>query len=142
MCLGENYPSVNSMTLSIAEAVIPSSLKRFISCLISNKDQSKKIVAIGRSIMHTTFTRTLIMPLQIGLAVHLHDHFASKYLIHTLYQLEFRKSHKETRRYEKSAALTLKQHDVNITLTQEVQFSADKVDHNPCNVDGKILFII
>ena len=59
--VGENYPLVNSMILSNAEGVIPSSLKRFLSCLITNKNQSTKIVAIGRSIMQTTFPRTLIM---------------------------------------------------------------------------------
>ena len=40
------------------------------------------------------------MPSQLGLAVHLHDHFASKYLIDTLHQLGFCKSYKEVRRYE------------------------------------------
>ena len=87
--VGENYPSVNSVTLSNAEAVIPSSVKRFLSCLITNTDESTKIEAIGHSIMQVTFPRTLIMPLQKGLVVHLHDHFASKYLKGTLYQLGF-----------------------------------------------------
>ena len=54
--------------------------------------------------MKATFPSTLIMALQIGLAVHLHDHFASKYLIDTLYQLGFSKSNKEVQRYERSAA--------------------------------------
>lgn len=53
--VGENYPSANSMPLSNAEAVIPSSLKRFLPCLINNKDQSTKIVAIGHSIMQINF---------------------------------------------------------------------------------------
>ena len=57
-------------------------------------------MAIGHSIMQATFPRTFIMPLQIGLAVHLHDHFASKYLIDTLHQLGFCKSYKEVQRYE------------------------------------------
>ena len=90
------------MTLSNAEAVILSSLISFLFCLITNTDQSTKIAAIGRSIMQATFPRTLIMPLQIGLAVHLHDHFASKYFIDTLYQLGFCKSNKEVRLYERA----------------------------------------
>ena len=44
--------------------------------------------------------------------------------------------------YERSAALTFKQHDVNISHTQKVQFMVDNVDHNPCNFDGKNTFII
>ena len=59
--VGENYPSVNSMTLSNAEAVIPSSLKCFLSCLTTNKGQSTNIVAIGHFIMQASFSRTLIM---------------------------------------------------------------------------------
>ena len=60
------------------------------------------------------------MPLQIGLVVRLHDHFASKYLIDTVHQLGFCKSYKEVRRYERSAALKFKQHNINITPTQKV----------------------
>ena len=86
--------------------MIPPSLKCFLSFLITNKDQSTKIVAIGHFIMQATFPRTFIMPLEIGLAVHLHDHFASKYLIDTLYQLGFCKSYREVRLCERSAALT------------------------------------
>ena len=73
------------MTLSDTEAVILSNPKRFLSCLISNKDQSTKNATIGRSIMRATFPRTLIMPLKIGLV----DHFVSKYLIDTLINLDF-----------------------------------------------------
>ena len=57
--------------IQTAETVIPSSLKRFLSCLITNKEQSTKFVAIGHSIMLATFPRTLTMPLQIRLPVHL-----------------------------------------------------------------------
>ena len=117
--VGENYPSVNSMTLSNAEAVIPSSLKRFLSCLTTNKGQSTNTVAIGHFIMQASFSRTLIMTFQIGLLVHLHDHFTSKYLIDTFYQLGFCKSSKEVRRYERSAVLTFKENDANITSTKK-----------------------
>ena len=46
------------------------------------------------SYQQATFPWTLKMPLQIELVVHLHDHFASKYLVDTLYQLGFCKSYK------------------------------------------------
>ena len=42
-------------------------------------------MTIGRSITQATFPRTLIMPLKTGLV----DHFASKYLIDTLINLDF-----------------------------------------------------
>ena len=55
---GENYPSVNSMTLSNTDLFY---LKRFLSCLITIINQSGKIAAIGHFIMQATFARTLIM---------------------------------------------------------------------------------
>ena len=84
MYFGEYYPSFNSINFSNTEAVIASSLKCFLSCLITNKDQSTKIVAIGHSIKQATFPRTLTVPLPIVLPVHLQDHFVSKYLIHCI----------------------------------------------------------
>ena len=130
MYVGDNYPPVNLMILLNAEAVIPSSPKCFLPCLIANKDQYTKIVSIGPSIMQATFPSSVIMPLQIRLVVDLHHHFASKYLMDTLYQLGFCKSNKEVRRYERSATLTFKQHNVNITLTQKVQSIANNVDQS------------
>ena len=107
------------MIISNAEAVIPSSLKRFLSCLIANKGQSAKIAAIGHFIEQPSFPKILIMPFQIGLPVHLHDHFTSKYLTDTFYQLGFCKSNKEVRLYERSAVLTFKENDANITPTKK-----------------------
>ena len=52
-------------------------------------------------------------------------------------QLGYHKSYKEVQCYERSTALTFKQHNVNVTPSQKVQFMADNVDHNPCNLDGK-----
>ena len=46
MHVGEKYPSVNLVSLSNAEALIPSILKRFLSCLITEKDESTKIEEI------------------------------------------------------------------------------------------------
>lgn len=81
---GEYYPSFNSINFPNTEAVIASSLKCFLSCLITNKDQSTKIVATGHSTKQATFPRTSTVPLPIVLAVHLQDHFVSKYLIHCI----------------------------------------------------------
>ena len=87
--------------------------------------------------MQVIFPRILTMPLQIGPAIHLHDHFDFKYLTDTLYLLGFSKSNKEVRRYERSATLTSKHYGVNITLNQKVQFMANNVDLIPCNFGEK-----
>lgn len=104
MYFGEYYPSFNSINFSNTEAVIASSLKCFLSCLITNKDQSTKIVATGHSTKQATFPRTSTAPLPIVLAVHLQDHFVSKYLIHCI-NLSFVKHTKSVTLW-RSAALT------------------------------------
>ena len=67
-------------------AALPKSLEILLSRVLSGKTKVKKVAALGQSIMQGTRPRSLLMPLQLGLAVHLHDHFASKHLLDTLSQ--------------------------------------------------------
>ena len=90
--------------------------------------------------MQAAFPRKLMMPLQLGLAVHLHDYFASRYLIDTLHSLGFTRSSSEVRKFEMNAALMFNNHDLKIENTQKICFMADNVDHDPANLDGKNTF--
>ena len=94
-------------------------------------------MSMAHALMQATFPRKLMMPLQLGLAVHLHDQFASKYLMDFLYSMGFSKSYKEVRRCEKNAALIFNDHDLKINETQKMYFMADNVDHNPAHLDGR-----
>ena len=71
--------------------------------------------------MQATFLRMLIMPLQIGHAVHLNHHFASRYLIDTLYQLGFCKSYKEVQNFEKFERIS------NLDIVKEVDIFKDTI---------------
>ena len=90
--VGNAYPPVQNISLEHSNSVVPNSLQSFLDNLICGKNNSTKISAIAQAITQAAWPRTLMMPLQLGLAVHLHDHFASKYLIDILSQLGFCKA--------------------------------------------------
>ena len=81
----DEYPHTNTMDFGHAERDVPQSLKYMMGLLIPEKEQSKKRMSIAHTFMQAAFPRKLMMPLQLGLAVHLHDQFASRYLIDFLY---------------------------------------------------------
>jgi len=56
---------------------------------------ARKIASIGQAIVQAVRSRLLIAPLQIGLNVQMHHHFASKYLVDILSKLGFSSSYKE-----------------------------------------------
>jgi hypothetical protein len=66
---------------------IPESLQTFLLTLITVKGPRLKVSAIGQAIMQAVRHRCQIAPLQIGIGVQLHHHFASKLLIDTLNSL-------------------------------------------------------
>jgi hypothetical protein len=60
--------------------------------LFSETDSSRKISAIGHAVIQATRPKGVIAHLQIGLAIQLHHHFGSQFLIDTLYNLGFSSS--------------------------------------------------
>ena len=79
--VGDNYPSPQTLDFEKAEHDQPASLKNFMDIIIPGKKKEKvKKISIAQCIMQSAFPRKLMMPLQLCLAVHLHDYFASRYL--------------------------------------------------------------
>ena len=135
---GQNeYPTVQKISTEHSNSGVPNSLQLFLRNLISGKSNSTKISAIAQAIMQAARRRTLMMPLQLGLAVHLHNHFASKYLINTLSLLGLSKAYTEVRCYERNAAVTFNQYKFDIQIYHSVQYMADNVDDDPANLDGR-----
>ena len=91
---------------------------------------------LGQALMQAARPRSLIMPLQIGLGMELHHHFASKFLIDTLSKLGFCKSYSEVRLFEKNDTVTQAQFSEDAG-GKFVQFIADSVDHNVVALFGK-----
>ena len=133
----KTYPKSTDMSFQNTRATLPKSLEILLSRILSGKTKAKKVTALGQSIMQGTRPRSLLMPLQLGLAVHLHDHFASKHLVDTLSQLGFCSSYSEVRKFEKNAAIAFNKNDYLVAENQTLQYVADNVDHDTVTLDGK-----
>ena len=107
--------------------------------IIKAIDAGVKGSSIGQSIMQAARPHVLLAPLQIGLAVQLHHHFSSRFLIKSLHKHGFYSSYKETAIYEQNAAVnqgtTIPSHE-----SQFVQYAAENVDHNIRKLDGHNTF--
>ena len=55
----------------------PETLRVFLEGHFDGKSVKMKVASIGQAIMQASRPRVLLAPLQIGLGVHLHHHFAS-----------------------------------------------------------------
>ncbi|CAC5362574.1 unnamed protein product [Mytilus coruscus] len=129
----------SSYDLSSAEcnlSYIPESLRLFLKGIFSEKDVDLKISAVGQAIIQAARPRVNICPLQIGLGIQMHHHFASKFLIDVLNSFGFCSSYSEVQRFELSAAAN-QGIDINgYSEGNSVQFIADNVDHNVRTLDG------
>ena len=80
--------------------------------------------------------KAIIAPLQLGLAVQMHHHFAPKFLIETLNSHGFCASYSTVKKYERTAAVAQGNDVLGLETGDFVQFSADNVDHNIRTLDG------
>ena len=80
--------------------------------------------------------RTLIMPLQVGVAIQMHYHFSSRYLTDPLNSMGFSSSYTEVSKFERNA-VAFKGTDVdNLEDGAFIQFIANNVDHNVRTIVG------
>ena len=92
-----------------------------------------KLSAIGQAIIQACKPRTVIAPLQIGLATQLHHLFGSRQLVDTVNSLGFCSSYTETERFLRNAAVT----DIDINQDNSfIQFVGDNLDHNINTIDA------
>ena len=133
-----SYPLVNDIS-SIDENVdfIPISLRIFLRKLFMEKNSDTKVPSIGQAIIQAARPRVLIAPLQVGLAVQMHYHFGSKFLIDSLNSHGFCSSYSEVKQFEVSAADAQDKEIPGFTPGQFVQFIADNVDHNVRTLEGR-----
>lgn len=135
------YPSSLEMsTLEQVMSFIPASLQLFLRTLFVGAEKETKIGSIGQAIMQATRPRALLCPVQIGLGVQMHRHFASRFLIDSLHTHGFCSSYSEVHMFEKCSAATRGTDIPGLTEGHFVQYVADNVDHNLCTIDGKGTF--
>ena len=98
-------------------------LEKLLEGLIIGKGAKMKIASIGQGIMQAARPRVLLAPLQFGLGVQMHHHYASHFLIDSLHYHGFCCSFNEVQQFEWCDALSHKTDTPNYT-TQAVQYAA------------------
>jgi hypothetical protein len=128
------YCTVSSKAENIA--FLPKSLQILLSVLLCGNDVDVKLASIGQAVIQACIPRSVLAPLQIGLAVQLHHHFGSRYLVDLLNHMGFCASYFEVQRFESNAAATLNTTIPSYFPGKFLQFVADNVDHNVRTLDG------
>ena len=118
--------------------LLPQTLKLLLEGILASKDDVK-VASIGQAIIQAARPRVILAPLQVGLAVQLHHHFASRFLIDTLHRLGFCSSYQEAQLFNQNAALD-QGTDIPDYNGEFVQYVADNVDHNVRTLDGNDTF--
>ncbi|CAG2250499.1 unnamed protein product [Mytilus edulis] len=104
VCLKDDHPTtLIKLRQKGCLGIIKASQERG-DCLSALEDPSVKIASIGQAVMQASRPRALITPLQLGLGVHVHHNFASRFLVSTLNSLGFCSSYYEVQKFESSAA--------------------------------------
>ena len=133
----ETYPAYQEMeSEESCLAFLPESLRMFLQEILVGSQRQLKTSSIGQAIMQGARPRVIICPLQIGLGVQLHHHFASRFLIDTLHNLGFCSPYSEIQSFQQNASISHGTDVPGFTSTEFIQYSADNVDHNICTLDG------
>ena len=137
----DSYASCHELS-SVEEAVsfLPESLQLMLSTSFTFKGEQVKLASIGQAIMQATRPREISAPLQVGLGIQLHHHFASKFRIDSLNKHEFCCSYSEVIKFERNAAVTQGTDIPGFESGHFVQYIADNVDHNIRIIDGMNIF--
>ena len=82
------YPSFGD-DHSVCEQVqyLPPSLQNLLREIFKNKDGEMRVASLGQAIIQAARPRTVMAPLQLGLAVQVHHRFGSRGLAETLHRL-------------------------------------------------------
>jgi hypothetical protein len=135
------YPSTDCFQNPLsAMEYLPKTLQILLSTMFAEKHNDVLLASIGQAIMQAIRPRAILAPLQLGLGVQMHHHFASRFLIDTLYKHGFTCSYTEVKRYERNAAVVQGTNIDDLSKDQFVQFIADNVDHNVSTIDGRGTF--
>ena len=86
MSNNDSYPSSEDIS-NTDLAYLPVSLRLLLEQLFVGKDNIVKIASIRQAIMQAVRPRVLLPPLQLGLGVQMHHHFASRFLIDSLHKV-------------------------------------------------------
>ena len=127
----ENFPESGEMSsVDTALEFVPALLQTFLKTLFFGKDVNLKLASLGQAIVQATRPRAVIAPLQLGLGIQMHHHFALKFLIDTLHSHGFCSSYSTVQKYERSAAVDQGTEIPGWIPVRFMQYVADNVDYN------------
>ena len=136
----EEYAKSADVTLESALEYVPTSLRCLLQhIMLVGKDIRKYEASIGHIIVQGVRPRAVIAPLQIGLAIQMHHHFRSNFLIDIRSSMGYCSSYSEVQRFEENAASSVAPDVLDGVHTPDkmVLFAADNVDHTMVTLDGK-----
>ena len=136
----ESYPTASVLQHSSALGYVPTSLRYFLQNLFVGSDTSKKIASIGHAVIQAVLPRSVIAPLQLGLAIQMHYLYRSRFLVDSLCAMGFSSSYYEVQRFEENSAFSFSQQMMDFELNKNedvILFAGDNVDHNVITIDGK-----
>ena len=139
----DEYPKTSSLECQSALDYIPLSLRCLLENLFVGNDIRRKVASIGQSVVQAVRPRAVVAPLQLGLAVQLHHHFRSRFLLDSLSAMGYCSSYSEVQRFEENAAASVGQDVLGGTIDRldtALLFAADNVDHNIITLDGRGTF--
>ena len=139
----DEYPKTSSLECQSALDYIPLSLRCLLENLFIGNDIPRKVASIRQSVVQAVRPRAVVAPLQLGLAVQLHHHFRSRFLLDSLSAMGYCSSYSEVQRFEENAAASVGQDVLSGTIDRldtALLFAADNVDHNIITLDGRGTF--
>ena len=125
------YPPPEELSREDCLHYLPPLLRLLLTKMFSGIEAELKTATIDQCIIQAVRPRSIMAPLQIGLAVQMCQHFRSRYLLDTLHRMGLSSSYKEAMRFERNAAVICgSQLDGQVGEDSFIKFSADNVDHN------------
>ena len=100
--LKDVYPQTDELSLESSLWYIPPSLRCMLQQLFIGKDTRRKQESIGQAIVQAVRPRAVLAPLQLGLAVQMHHHFRSQFLIDNLAAMGYCSSYSDLRKIQYS----------------------------------------
>lgn len=136
----DTYTNFNNLTVESSLDFLPPSLKILLSAILTGKNMELVVAAVGQALVQAFRPRAIQAPMQLALAIQMHHHFGSRFLIDTLHKLGFCSSYNEVIKFERCAAVQEKHNLMEVPRNAFLSFAADNVDHDICTLDGRGTF--
>ena len=81
----DSYP--DTFDIASDTGYIPNTLQVLLRTMFAGKHFDVKLASIGQCIMQAIRPRGILAPLQFGLGIQMHHHFASRFLVDTVHSV-------------------------------------------------------